>query len=78
MTTRLFGSIDPDAELQDQGWSSPTLVTDNKYFQVEYSGTTTINPNDGNFRLPRLDEEIEDDTPFLDPNNETEGIDEAK
>lgn len=73
MTTRIFGSVDPDAELQDTGWTSPTLISDNKYFQVEYSASSVVNENT---ELPKFDDQINNTYPFINK-NDPEGVDES-
>ncbi len=73
MTTKQFGSIDPDAEEQDQSWESPRIISDNKFFNVEYSNSDIVTIST---RLPRFDERINNEYPFID-NNDPEGVNES-
>ena len=73
MTTKQFGSIDPDAEEQDQSWESPRIISDNKFFNVEYSNSDVVTIST---RLPRFDERINNEYPFID-NNDPEGVNES-
>lgn len=50
MTSRLFGSMEEIA--QETDWASPMLIADNRFFNVEYSASTDINPLDPNHPLP--------------------------
>ena len=76
MTTRIFGSVEPNAQEEDQGWTSPVLMADNRFFNVEYSASTTIDPSNINFHLPRFDETINGSKPFIDL-ADPEGVNES-
>ena len=76
MATRVFGSIEENAEEEDQGWTSPQLMSDNKFFNVEYSASTTIDPSVVSFHLPRFDETINNTQPFIDL-SDPEGVNES-
>lgn len=73
MTTRQFGSIDPDHEEQDQGWESPRLMADSRFYNIEYSASDTVTLST---RLPRFDERINNSYPFID-DNDPEGVNES-
>lgn len=69
MTSRLFGSMEEDA--QETDWASPILMADNRFFNVEYSASTDINPLDPNHPLPTFSS----NNAFIDLTN-PEGINE--
>ena len=74
MASRIFGSVDPNAQDEDQGWTSPSLLADNKFFNVEYSASPYITED---VVLPRFDAAINNTRPFIDDSNE-EGVDETE
>lgn len=82
MTSSKFGSVDPQ-EVIVANWQSPRLMTDNKYFNVEYSNSEEIiDPQTGAPKvLPKFDATIAGvvpsrNQPFIDP-TDPEGVDEV-
>lgn len=73
MASRIFGSVDPNAQSEDQGWTSPTLIADSKYFNVEYSASNFLTES---VVLPEFDATINGTNPFIDDTNE-EGVNES-
>ena len=74
MTSSKFGSADPTVVIA-ANWSSPMLLADNKYFNVEYSNSD-IDPSAPSFRLPKFDETIGSSQPCIDLTN-PEGVNES-
>ena len=77
MTSSKFGSADPTAVIAPN-WSSPMLMADNRYFNVEYSDSD-IDPSAIGFHLPRFDETPQGSAtqhPFIDLTN-PEGVNES-
>lgn len=75
MTSSKFGSADPSVVVTPN-WSSPALLADNRFFNIEYSASASFTTP-----LPKFDAYLPGvvsgkDYPFID-NTNSEGIDEA-